>query len=164
MMRGRRLAALTLAFLFAGAAGGLAAEEPAGNPYHDPPPLQATNGIPGCAAPVARVLGPDEARREAHQRIERGTSCWLAGQCEPGGDYRDDGEINARVASALAADVRLARTAVWVETLRKFVTLKGCIGHAAEGEMLGAVARAVPGVKLVWIETKVVGPGVAERP
>ena len=158
MSRGRQLTA-TLAILVLGATGRLAAADTPGNPYDDPPPLQATNGIPGCAAPAIRVLGPEEARREAHQRIERGTSCWLAGQCEAGGDYKDDGVVNARVAAALAADGRFARTSVWVETLRKFVTLKGCIGDAADGPALASVARSVPGVKLVWLETRVVAAG-----
>ena len=101
-------------------------------------------------------MSAEEARREAHQRIERGTSCWLAGQCEPGGDYKDDGVVNARVAAAIAADGRFAGTSVWVETLRKFVTLTGCIDDAARVSQLASVARSVPGVKLVWIETKVV--------
>jgi hypothetical protein len=127
------------------------------NPYDDPPPLQATHGIANCPPPNVRVLTPDQARREAHQRAERGTSCWLAGTCEPGGDYKDDAKVNQRVAAAIAADPRFGRTSVWVETLRKFITLKGCVNDQAEGQALEALARSVDGVKLVWLETKVVG-------
>lgn len=154
-----RRRAVAVAVVMIGGTGTLDAAEPPGNPYDDPPPLRATNGLAGCPTPSIRVLGPEEARREAHQRVERGTSCWLAGQCEAGGDYKDDGVVNARVAAAIAADGRFVRTSIWVETLRKFVTLKGCLGNATEGPLLVAVARSVPGVKLVWLETKVVGPG-----
>ncbi len=129
----------------------------ADNYYADPPPLQATHGRPGCPTPPVRVLTPDEARREAHQRVERGTSCWLAGTCEPGGAYKGDDEVNARVAARIAADPRFADTSVWVETLRKFVTLKGCVASDAQATALEALVRSVDGVKLVWLETKVAG-------
>lgn len=125
------------------------------NPFDDPPPQRATHGIADCDAPVARRWTPDEARREAHQRVERGTSCWLAGQCPPGGDYRGDDVVNARVASAIAADPRFATTSVWVETLRKFVTIKGCLASAEQGPALEALVRRIEGVKLVWQEAKV---------
>jgi hypothetical protein len=133
----------------------VAADE--GNPYDDPPPLAATHGIADCPAPRVRVLSPDEARREAHQRVERGTSCWLAGTCPPGGDYKGDGDLNARVAAAIAADGRFADSSVWVETLRKFVTLKGCVTTVEQGRALDDLVRSIDGVKRVWLETKIVG-------
>ncbi len=128
------------------------------NPYNDPPPLQATHGIAACPAPRTRALTPEEARREAHQRIERGTSCWLAGQCEAGGDYKHDAEINARVAAAIANDARFGNTSLWVETLRKFVTIKGCLADVQQGRELEQMVKAIAGVKLVWQEA-VVAPG-----
>lgn len=127
------------------------------NPYNDPPPLQATHGVRDCPRPKVPVLTPEEARREAHQRVERGTSCWLAGKCPPGGDYKDDDVVNARVAAVIAADARFANTSVWVETLRKFVTLKGCIADARQGQALEQLARSVDRVKLVWLETRIAG-------
>jgi hypothetical protein len=126
--------------------------------YQDPPPLAATRGLPDCPQPKVRQLTPEQARREAHQRVERGTSCWLAGKCEAGGDYKDDDKVNAQVAAALAADRRLARSSLWVETLRKFVTVKGCLVNAGQGRIAEALARAVPKVKLVWMEAKVLRP------
>ncbi len=125
------------------------------NPYNDPPPVQATRAIARCPAPRIRTLTPDEARREAHQRIERGTSCWLAGQCEAGGDYKHDAETNARVAAAISNDLRFANSSLWVETLRKFVTIKGCLADAKQGRELEAMVKAIDGVKLVWQEAAV---------
>ena len=125
------------------------------NPYNDPPPLQATHAITPCPAPKVRILTPEQARREAHQRVERGTSCWLAGQCEAGGDYKHDGETNARVVAAISNDRRFANSSLWVETLRKFVTIKGCIADAKQGRDLEAMVKAIDGVKLVWQEAVV---------
>ena len=149
----KSLAALTLLALLATAH---AADDE--GYYQDPPPLAATRGLADCPPPVVRKLTPEQARREAHQRVERGTSCWLAGKCEAGGDYKDDDRVNAQIAEALAADRRLARTSLWVETLRKFVTVKGCVATESQRRVAEALARAVPKVKLVWMEAKVVKP------
>ena len=129
-----------------------------GNPYQDPAPLQATHGIVGCPPPVVRSLTPEQARMEAHQRVERGTSCWLEGRCPAGGDYKDDDRVNRAVAAAIAGDERFAGTSVWVVTLRKFVTLQGCIADAAQGAALTSVARAVESVRQVWLETRTRAP------
>ena len=127
------------------------------NYYQDPPPRRATAGIADCAAPVVRGLTPDEARREAHQRVERGTSCFLAGTCPAGGDYKDDAAVNDRVAAAIASDPRFAGASIWVTTLRKFVTLQGCLVDESQGRRLEEFVRAIPGVKLVWQEARVAG-------
>lgn len=159
-MRNRRSSTLRTKALIAIALYGAIAEcaEP-DNPYNDPPPLQATRGIAHCPAPRQRSLTPEQARREAHQRIERGTSCWLAGQCEPGGDYKHDAETNARVSAALANHPRFANTTLWVETLRKFVTIKGCLADAQQGREIEATVKAIAGVKLVWQEAVVAPHG-----
>ncbi len=127
------------------------------NPYSDPPPTRATAGIADCPAPKVRTSTPEQARAEAHQRIERGTSCWLEGKCEPGGDYKHDAETTARVAALLAHDPRFANTSLWVETLRKFVSIKGCLADSKQGPMLEAMVKAVPGVALVWQEATIDG-------
>ena len=127
------------------------------NYYQDPPPRRATGGIADCAAPVVRALTPDEARREAHQRVERGTSCFLAGTCPAGGDYKDDAAVNERVAAAIGADPRFTGASIWVTTLRKFVTVQGCLVDEAQGRQLEQFVRAIPGVRLVWQEARVAG-------
>lgn len=158
----RAAKALHVALLFTTSAT-LAQAADADNPYGDPPPLQATHGIARCPAPKPRILTAEQARREAHQRVERGTSCWLAGQCEPGGDYKHDGETNARVAAAIGSDARFADSSLWVETLRKFVTIKGCLVDAKQGRDLETMVKAIDGVKLVWQEAVVVPQGVSKR-
>jgi hypothetical protein len=124
------------------------------NPYNDPPPQQATHGVADCPPPKPRVLTAEQARAEEHSRIERGTACALAGTCEPGGAYKRDPEINSRVVTAIAADVRFADTSLWVETLRKFVTIKGCLRDADQGRELEALVRSVKDVQIVWQEAK----------
>jgi osmotically-inducible protein OsmY len=158
-MRNLRTAMRAMLVIAIASSAPIAVGAEADNPYNDPPPLQATRGIAGCAAPQQRILTPEQARREAHQRIERGTSCWLAGQCEAGGDYKDDAKTNARVAEAISNDPRFVHTSLWVETLRKFVTIKGCLADAKQGGELEALVKAIEGVKLVWQEAVVAPDG-----
>lgn len=140
--------ALALACAFAAQA------QEAKNWYGDPFE-QATAGLAGCAAPRRHELTEDEARAQAHGRIERGTSCALAGTCEPGGAYKRDSEINARVARAVRGDPRFADASVWVWTMRKFVTLEGCVRTSHQQAALTALTRATAGVEQVWNETVV---------
>ena len=130
-----------------------AAEEP--RTYQLDPFVQATGGYAGCPAASPPVLTEQEMRATAHQRVERGTSCCLAGTCECGGAYKRDPEINERVAAAIRADRRFRDTSVWVTTTRKFVTLEGCVRSATQSNALERLVKHQPDVAIVWNETTV---------
>lgn len=144
-----RLPLLSLALL--GAC--LAAAAPPEGRYLLDPFAVATLGYPGCPTAEPPYLSEYEYRVQAHERIERGTSCALAGTCEPGGAYKRDPEVNERVRAALVADARFASSSLWVSTMRGFVTLKGCVRSSQAREALTALVQAQPGVLLVWNET-----------
>src|SRR5438045_9469156 len=74
------------------------AEEP--RTYQLDPFTQATAGDAGCPEAKPPVLTEQEMRTTAHQRVERGTSCCLAGTCECGGANKHDPAIKRRVAHA----------------------------------------------------------------
>ncbi|MBV8466212.1 MAG: BON domain-containing protein [Burkholderiales bacterium] len=122
------------------------------NPFHDPYE-QATSGYAGCIAPVRAQYSEEDLRREAHQRMEAGTTCWLAGQCEQGGPYKHDAEINADIVAAIRADKRFAHASVWVETVRSYVTLHGCMPTHSTQQQLEALVKSRPRVKIVWNKT-----------
>jgi len=94
-------------------------------------------------------------RVQAHERAERGTSCCLAGTCECGGAYKRDPEINDRVIAAIHADKRFRDTSVWVTTMRKFVTLQGCVRSRPQGKALEQLVKRQSDVAIVWNETTV---------
>jgi hypothetical protein len=152
-------AAAALALGIAAAGGpGVSAEEP--RTYQLDPFTQATAGYAGCPEVKPPVLTEQEMRTTAHQRVERGTSCCLAGSCECGGAYKRDPEINDRVAAAIKADSRFAKTSVWVTTTRKFVTVQGCVRNAEQKKALERLVKRQPDVAIVWNETTVgVKPG-----
>jgi len=129
------------------------AEEP--RTYQLDPFAAATAGYTGCPAVQPPLLTEQEMRTTAHQRVERGTSCCLAGTCECGGAYKRDPEINARVVAAISSDPRFRNASIWVTTTRKFVTLEGCVRSAAQKTALERLVRAQPDVAIVWNETTV---------
>ena len=127
------------------------AEEP--RSYQLDPFAQATDGYPGCPVAKPPVLTEQEMQITAHQRVERGTSCCLAGTCECGGAYKRDPEINDRVVAAILGDKRFRNTSVWVTTTRKFVTLQGCMRNAAQKRALERLVKRQSDVAIVWNET-----------
>jgi BON domain len=129
--------------------------------YQLDPFVQASAGFAACPPVSPPVLNEQEMRLQAHERAERGTSCCLAGTCECGGAYRRDPEINARVAAAIGADARLRSSSVWVTTMRKFVTLQGCVRSKAQKQWLERLVRRQPDVAIVWNETTV---GIPHKP
>ena len=148
-MRFHTLIALAAALVVSSAP----AEEP--RTYQLDPFAQATSGYAGCPEAKPPVLTEQEMQITAHQRVERGTSCCLAGTCECGGAYKRDPEINARVVDAIATDPRFRSTALWVTTTRKFVTVEGCVRSAAQKKALEQLVKRQADVAIVWNETTV---------
>jgi len=152
-MRFRRASVWTPAFagvtaIFVGAASA----EPLKNHYNDPF-VQVTKAIATCPLPRGPFMTAREAQAEAHPRIERGTTCFMAGKCKEPNAYRYDAGIAARAQTAVTDAVRktpaLAQSSVWLTVQRRFVFAQGCVGdrrHIAQWE---ALLRAVPDVEYV---------------
>jgi hypothetical protein len=131
--------------------------------YQLDPFAQATDGYPGCPAAKPPILTEQEMRATAHQRVERGTSCCLAGTCECGGAYKRDPEINERVIAAIRSDRRFRDTSLWVTTTRKFVTLQGCVRSVVQKKTLASMVKRQQDVAIVWDETTI-GVKPAKKP
>ena len=126
------------------------------------PFAQATRGYPACPAPPPPLLSQDEARAQAHVRVERGLRCAMEGKCEPGGAYKRDPEINDRTRSLIDGDPRFANTSVWVTTSRKWVTLQGCVHSMTQRKALIAFVAHQRDIEKVFDEL-VVGTKPAPR-
>ena len=90
-----------------------------------------------------------ELQGEAHSRAERGTRCYLSGQCRLPNSYDYDKEIIPRVAKAIVYDGRFADTSVWVEGRRRWVWLKGCVRTQAQAAALEKLVRSIDDVERV---------------
>lgn len=143
--------------LLAAAAAAVSVPLATADDYQLDPFEQATAGFTACPTVAPPILTIEQMRSQAHQRVERGTSCCLAGTCECGGSYKHDPEINSRVAAAIRNGPRFRDASIWVTTTRKFVTLQGCVRTPAQKRALGRLVARQPDVALVWNETTV-GP------
>jgi hypothetical protein len=130
------------------AASAIASAQPRSNIFNDPF-LQVTDGLPACPAPEPPGVTEQEARDLAHDRAQRGVSCWLAGRCRLHNAYLYDAEIIPRVQTALRVDGRFGSTSIWAMGQRRWVWLQGCVStaeQAAEAEQLVRRIDDVEGV------------------
>jgi hypothetical protein len=117
------------------------------NPFNDPF-VSATAGRP-CPPPLGPAYTEATRRAESHSRIERGTSCWLAGKCTEPNAYRYDAANAKAAVAALQAEPALATSAIWVTAQRRLIYLEGCVADAAQAAKAEALAKATPDVDQV---------------
>lgn len=117
--------------------------------WFEDPFFRVSQGMPDCPVPLGPLLTREEQRAQAHYRIERGTSCWLAGKCRDSNAYRYDKELAPQVEAALRAVPGMERSSVWVTIQRRWVFLEGCVESAAQIGRFEQAARRVPEVEAV---------------
>jgi len=97
------------------------------------PFLHVSSAIADCAAPRGPFETPHEWLEEAHYRIERGNSCWIAGRCRLSNSYLYDKEIAESVTrrlNSLNASLQWReKTSLWLTLQRRFIYLDGCVSR-----------------------------------
>ena len=117
--------------------------------WFDDPFFQVSSGLPACPVPEGPLMTQHEAQVQEHYRVERGTSCWLHGQCKYPNSYLYDKHLAAPVAAALAAVPGVQTSSVWVTIQRRWVFLQGCVTTPEQITKLEQAAKAVPDVEIV---------------
>lgn len=115
------------------------------------PFLQIGAGIANCPPPRPPAATADERRAEAHQRIERGTSCWLSGDCTRSSAYDYDAGIAAAMRERLAAAPAFGAASLWVTVRRRIVFVDGCVPPALQAREIEAWMQALPDVERVIV-------------
>ena len=128
-------------------ATGLASADDALENRFDDPFFQITAALPDCPVPAGPFITESEWREQAHRRIEKGTTCWLAHECDRPNAYAYDQDIAAAFKAALRNDDRFAATSLWVTVQGRVVYIEGCVAHAAQEAELEAFARSLPHVQ-----------------
>jgi hypothetical protein len=137
-----------------------AAAQEAGAPpvrqnWFDDPFFQIAAGAHGCPQPLGPFYTEEQRRLQIHSRVERGTSCWLAGQCADSNAYRYDKPLAPKVEAALKAVSGVGRGSVWVMIQRRWVYLQGCVPSHDLALRLEHAAHAVPDVEAVVVDLMV---------
>lgn len=130
-----------VALLLAGSA-----DEEALNRFNDP--FEAVSAdVADCPEPRGPRITAAEARVQAHARAERGTTCWLKGECSEPNAFRYDAGIAAALRARLKGAKALQASSIWVTVQGRVVYFEGCVESAEQGAELEALARGLPEVQ-----------------
>lgn len=119
------------------------------------------NGFPRCPVPRGPLLSEAEMRAESHSRIERGTSCWMAGECAQPNAYLYDAGIADAIRERMGQDPALRDASVWITVKRRFVWAEGCVTQAGQAARIEDLLKQVPEVERVFVD---VMTGSDEKP
>lgn len=144
----------------AATAGAEAEGEDLKNWFGDPF-FQVSGGQGGCPLPRGPFMTEKEKIDDSHSRAERGTTCWLAGECERPNSYLYDAGIAETVRKRMADDPPIADDSLWVTVTRRFVFVEGCVADRKREGEIEALVREVPHVDRVFVN---VMQGTSGRP
>jgi hypothetical protein len=138
--------ALLLAIGFAASMPVAAAAEDLQNWFNDPF-FQISAGIANCPMPAGPFTDESDKRIQAHHRAEKGTTCWLAEECDRPSAYAYDQDIAAAFQAAVRERHPFANTSLWVTVQGRVVYIEGCAERESQVTEIEAFARALPHVQ-----------------
>jgi len=115
--------------------------------WFDDPFFQITAALPDCPLPAGPFTDVADRRAQAHRRAEKGTTCWLAKECDRPNAYVYDHDIAEGLKAALRERGTFPDTTLWVTVQGRVVYLEGCAASEAVVPALEAFARSVPRVQ-----------------
>lgn len=77
-----------------------AAAEELQNWFNDPF-FQISSGVRGWPTPAGHFVSERDKRVQSHRRAEKGTTCWLARECDRPYAYAYDADIAAAIRAAM---------------------------------------------------------------
>ena len=115
--------------------------------WFNDPFFRISSGLRDCPVPAGPFVSESDRRVQAHRRAEKGTTCWLARECDRPNAYAYDEDIAAAFKAALRNDKRFAATSLWVTVQGRVVYIEGCVTRASQEAELEAFARSLPHVQ-----------------
>ena len=112
--------------------------------WFDDPFFQISAAIPDCPLPAGPFTTESDRRVQAHRRAEKGTTCWLANECERPNAYAYDPDIASAFQAAVREGNPFPNTTLWVTVQGRVLYIEGCAADEAVVGKLEAFARALP--------------------
>jgi hypothetical protein len=128
------------------AAGPAAADDALAN-WFDDPFFRISSAVPDCPMPAGPFVTESDRRAQTHRRAEKGTTCWLAGECDRPSAYAYDGDIATAFQAAMRERRPFSDTSLWVTIQGRVVYIEGCVARESQAAELEAFARALPHVQ-----------------
>jgi hypothetical protein len=120
------------------------------NWYNDPF-FALSSAIDACPQPLGPRMTKSDADDDAHYRVERGTTCWLAHKCSKPNSYLYDADIAQAIRTQFKDDASLAGTSLWITVQRRFVYAEGCAGAQFDRAALERRLAAISDVEQVFV-------------
>lgn len=122
--------------------------------WFNDPFFQISNGMQGCPTPAGPFVTERERHAQAHRRAEKGTSCWLARDCDRPNAYAYDPDIAAAMQSVVERDKPFPGTSLWTTVQGRVVYIEGCVASPSQVAEIEAFARAQPYVEQVHVSVR----------
>ena len=120
--------------------------------WFNDPFFQVRTGVPRCQVPRGPLLTEAEMKSESHSRVERGTSCWMAGKCAQHNAYLYDAALAKTVQARFERSEAFKDASLWITIKRRFVWIEGCVAARADKERLEAFIQSTPDVERVIVD------------
>jgi hypothetical protein len=146
----------TLLFLLSAAPH---AQEPELKNWYNDPFFALSQAFADCPVPLGPFTTRAEMEDDAHYRVERGTTCWLAHKCTKPNSYMYDVDIAGAIRTHFANTHAFDGTSVWITVQRRFVYAEGCAPRAFDVHALQQQLEAIPDVEQVFIRISAVAHG-----
>lgn len=128
-----------------------AAEDASRKNWFDDPFFQVRGGVAQCPVPLGPFLTEAEKIAESHSRIERGTSCWLAGTCAEPNAYLYDKTIARSIQDQFDRSEAFRDASLWITVKRKFAWVEGCVANPAQAGTLDSFLKTVSDLERVLL-------------
>lgn len=115
--------------------------------WFDDPFFQISAAMPDCPLPAGPFVDESDRRVQAHRRAEKGTTCWLAKECDRPNAYAYDQDIAAAFKAAVRERQPFPGTSLWVTVQGRVVYIEGCAAQASQAAEIEAFARSLPHVQ-----------------
>jgi BON domain len=116
--------------------------------WFEDPFFQVTQAVADCPLPAGPFVDERGRREQAHRRAEKGTTCWLVGECDRPKAYAYDEDIAASIKQAFAGGNAFAtNTTLWITVQGRVVYVEGCVRDASAEHQIEALMRSLPHVQ-----------------
>lgn len=115
--------------------------------WFDDPFFQISASVPDCPLPAGPFTAETDRRVQAHRRAEKGTTCWLARECDRPSAYAYDRDIASAFQAAMHDRDPFPNTTLWVTVQGRVLYIEGCVTHETTAAALETFARSLPHVQ-----------------
>jgi hypothetical protein len=122
------------------------ADPPLQNWFNDPF-FQISTDLPACPLPAGPFVDEAGKRAQTHRRAEKGTTCWLAKECDRPNAYAYDQDIAAALQAAVRERNPFPGSSLWVTVQGRVLYIEGCAHDDATIAQVEAFARDLPHVQ-----------------